>query len=158
MAVLRADWLAASFGLSPVQKHPGLPRLLKAPLGALVQLLCIAGKLWQPRAAELLRWHHLLLAQLMLADSCRAHTDAPRNWQQDAVCSCLEFPCTTCCPLDNDGFSVQSPGAPVAWGTATMLNSLPGEAETCAGTNTQTTALCTSWHKQTPSLELDSST
>lgn len=106
-------WLAASFGVSPIQKHPGLPRLLKAPLEALLQLLCIAGKLWQLRTAELLRLHHLLLAQLMLADSCHAHTDTQQNWQQDAVCSCLGFACTTCCPLDNDGFSVQSSGAGV---------------------------------------------
>lgn len=86
--MLRAGWLPACFGVSLIQKRPGLPRLLKAPLGALVQLLCIAGKLWQLRAAELLRLHHLLLAQLMLAGSC-VHTVIPTEL---AAGCCLFLP------------------------------------------------------------------
>lgn len=147
-------WLAGCllWRVSLIQKCPGLPRLLKAPLGALVQALCIAGKLWQLRAAELLRLHHLLLAQLILADSCSAHADTHRDWQQDAVCSCLEFACTTCCPSDNHGFSMQNPGAGVQ--ASGMWHSHHAEqhaqgTETCAGTDTQS-APCTWWHMQTP--------
>lgn len=69
-------------------------------------------------SSELWKQHHVTevapLAWLMRAGSCCAHTDAHQDPQWDVVCApCLAHACTTLCPSDTDGSSVQNSGTGV---------------------------------------------